>query len=208
MKSTLSLLSLVFLLVLSGCGSSSGGVTPPSTPDYFDEMNPSLRWSSAKTANPLKVFIGLDGATDRSATVLAALGNWTTSTSNLVRFEKVATAGESDIQVQFVSTIGSEDGGLGKAEVIFNTFPSNPTVDGTITTASISLKMGLSNSVLVPVVEHEMGHALGLVARNIGNVGHSSYSGDVMYGTVTDGSALSTRDSLTLVRLYGLSRKR
>lgn len=198
---------LLAMVLLAGCG-GGGGTPPPSTPDYFDEMKPSLRWSSTKTANPLKVFVDLDGAADRSALVMAAISQWSTGTSNLVRFEKVNSSGAADIRISFSSTIPEGEGGLGHAAVLFNITPGVPATDGIITQANITLKTGVSDAVLTPLSIHEVGHSLGLVARNAGDVGHSSYSGDVMYGTVGGSSALSSRDTGTLVKLYALSRAR
>lgn len=205
MKKTLLFLSLVALI---GCGGSGGTTPPPTTPDYFTEMNPSLRWSSAKTTNPLKVFIGTDGGTDRSEKVKQALNSWTTGTSNLVRFEQTADEAAADIVLEFSGTVNPADGGLGKAEVTFLTFPGNPTADGTIAESHITIKVGLSDALLVPVVTHEVGHALGIVARTASDVAHSSYSGDIMYQSVNASSTLSTRDTATLAKLYALSRHR
>lgn len=200
---------LVALFLVAGCG-GGGGSTPPSTPDYFDEMtpSPSLRWSSTKTANPLKVFVDLDGGTDRSVMVMAAINQWATGTSNLVRFEKVSSSGAADIRISFASTVPEGEAGLGHAAVIFAITPGVPTTDGIITQANITLKSGVPDAVLTPLAIHEVGHGLGIVARNKDDAGHSSYSGDVMYATVTSGSALSSRDTGTLKKLYALSRVR
>lgn len=208
MKRTHAFLFVLSLSALAGCSGGGGGVTPPATADYFDEMRPSLRWSRAKTDNPLKVSIGLDGTTDRSATVMAALNNWTTGTSNLVRFEKVSAGTGEDITIQFATTIPNRDTGLGDTQITFNDTPGNPTVDGTITKVDILLKTNQPNNILIPLVEHEVGHGLGLVARRAGDASHSTYSGDVMFGSVGSSSGLSTRDTGTLVKLYALSRKR
>lgn len=200
-------LCAVLALGLAGC-SGGGSTPPPSTPDYFSELNLSLRWSSAKTASPLKVFIGTDGGTDRSTDILAAVNNWATATSNLVRFTQVGAAGDADITIVFADTVDPKDGGTGLASVSFAIVPGNPTADGIIQKGEITLRKGLSNALLRPTVEHEIGHTLGIVGRNSGDSGHSAYSGDVMHDVLTSSSAISSRDAGTLIKLYALSRVR
>lgn len=197
--------SLALLAFLSGCG-GSGGTPPPDSPDYFSEINPTLRWSSAKTAEPLKVFIGLDGSTDRSAEVLAAANAWATGSSNLVRFAQTTSSSDADITVSFSDSVNSADGGVGIASVSFTIVPGNPTADGLIQKGTITLKQGIASSLLVATAEHEFGHTLGIVGRNVGDNGHSSYSGDVMHDVIKSSSAVSSRDIATLVKLYALSR--
>jgi predicted Zn-dependent protease len=204
MKNRIALAGLLALL-LAGC-SGGGSVPPPSTPDYFSELNLSLRWSTTKTAAPLKVFIGQDGSTDRSVEVMAAISAWPTATSNLVRFTQVATTGEADITVSFADTVDSADGGIGLAAVSFAIVPGNPTADGIIQSGTVTLKRGISTSLLTPTVQHEIGHTLGIVGRNKGDNGHSAYSGDVMHDIIGTSSKVSSRDAATLVKLYAISR--
>ena len=177
--------SLVLLSVLMGCAGSST-TPPPTTPDYFSELSLSLRWSSSKTTSPLKVFIGLDGTTDRST--------------------EVTDASEADITVAFSDTVDSSDGGVGIAKVRFFDSPSNPTTDGIIQQSDITFRKGVSSALLLPVAEHEFGHSLGIVGRNLGDDGHSSFSGDVMHDVIKTSSALSSRDSATLIQLYARTR--
>ncbi len=197
--------SLVLLSVLMGCAGSST-TPPPTTPDYFSELSLSLRWSSSKTTSPLKVFIGLDGTTDRSTEVMAAASAWSTGTSNLVRFAQTTDASEADITVAFSDTVDSSDGGVGIAKVRFFDSPSNPTTDGIIQQSDITFRKGVSSALLLPVAEHEFGHSLGIVGRNLGDDGHSSFSGDVMHDVIKTSSALSSRDSATLIQLYARTR--
>lgn len=201
------LLTTLGVLTLIGCG-GGGSNPPPDTPDYFSELGLSLRWSSTKTANPLKVFIGSDAGTDRSAIVMAAADEWTTATSNVVRFTQVSTEGEADIVVTFKSDLHAGDGGFGLGGVAFDLRPDNPTADGIITRGTVDIKTGLSNNLLQSIAAHEFGHALGIVARTAGGQSHSSYSGDVMHANVPAGRKVSTRDAATLIKLYSLSRAR
>jgi Metallo-peptidase family M12B Reprolysin-like len=199
-------LSLALVMVLVGCG--GGGTTPPpSTPDYFNELSLSLRWSSTKTANPLKVFIGKDGTTDRSTEVMAGATAWSVATSNLVRFTQTDTAGDADITVTFSDTVDTSDGGVGLASVSFAIVPGNPTADGIIQSGAITLKTGIASNIILPTMQHELGHALGIVGRNKGDNGHSSYDGDVMFPVIKTSSGLSSRDAGTLIKLYATSRK-
>ncbi|WP_309711117.1 matrixin family metalloprotease [Armatimonas sp.] len=199
------LLTVVAILGLTGCG-ASGGNPPPDSPDYFSDLGLSLRWSLSKTTNPFKVFIANDGATDRSAEVLAAANVWASGTGNLVRFEQTSSMSDADIQVTFNSAVSNVDTGLGFTNVTFNQAPGNAAVDGTITRANIVLKSGIEGSLIVPATVHEFGHALGIVGRNEGDSSHSSFSGDIMFPSVKTSSQLSSRDIATLARLYSLSR--
>lgn len=199
--------SLALLLVLTGCGGSSA-TPPPDSPDYFSELNLSLRWSSRKTEAPLKVFIGLDGTTDRSLEVMAAANAWATGTSNLVRFEQTTRSADADIRVSFSPTVSLADGGVGIASLRFAIVPDNPTADGIVQEGEITFKQGISGSLLLPTAQHEFGHVLGIVGRNEGDQGHSAYVGDVMYSVIKENSALSLRDTATLIRLYARSRAR
>ncbi|MCX6366702.1 MAG: hypothetical protein NTX57_08335 [Armatimonadetes bacterium] len=199
------LLSVIAVLVLTGCG-ASGGNPPPDSPDYFSDLGLSLRWPLTKTTNPLKVFIGNDGATDRSAQVLTAANLWASGTGNLVRFEQTSSTADADIQVTFSSTVSTVDTGLGFTNVTFNQAPGNAAVDGTIASARIVLKGGIAGSLITPATVHEFGHALGIVGRNEGAPSHSSFNGDIMFPEVKPSSQLSSRDIATLARLYGLSR--
>lgn len=165
-----------------------------------------MRWPLTKTTNPLKVFIGNDGATDRSAQVLTAANLWASGTGNLVRFEQTSSTADADIQVTFSSTVSTVDTGLGFTNVTFNQAPGNAAVDGTIASARIVLKSGIAGSLITPATVHEFGHALGIVGRNEGAPSHSSFNGDIMFPEVKPSSQLSSRDIATLARLYGLSR--
>ncbi|WP_395144576.1 matrixin family metalloprotease [Armatimonas sp.] len=197
--------SLALLSVLMGCAGSSS-TPPPTTPDYLSELNLSLRWSSSKTANPLKVFIGLDGTTDRSTELMAAANAWSIGTSNLVRFTQTTDASEADITVAFSETVNSADGGVGITKVRFFDSPSNPTTDGIIQKSDITIRQGVSSALLLPVAEHQFGHSLGIVGRNLGDNGHSAFEGDVMHEVIKTSSALSSRDSATLIQLYARTR--
>lgn len=200
-------LGAALAVLLAGC--SGGSSTPaPTTPDYFDELTPSLRWSSAKTVSPLKLFIGPDGTTDRSTEIMTAANAWSVGTGNLVRFTQTSTATDADITVTFSDTVDTIDGGIGLATVNFAIVPGNPTADGIIESGAITIKRGVSTALLLPTMEHELGHTLGLVGRNKGDNSHSSYEGDVMFAVVKTSSRLSARDVATLVRLYATSRKR
>jgi predicted Zn-dependent protease len=199
------LLTTLGVLVLVGC-SGGGSNPPPDTPDYFDELGLSLRWSSSKTANPLRVFIGTDAGTSRSAIVMAAANEWAAATSNVVRFTQVSTEGEADIVVTFKPTISGGDGEFGLGGVAFDLRPDNPTADGIITRGTVDIKSGLTDKLLQSIAAHEFGHVLGIVARTAGGQSHSSYSGDVMHANVPAGLSVSTRDGATLVKLYSLSR--
>ncbi|WP_395091348.1 matrixin family metalloprotease [Armatimonas sp.] len=197
--------SLALFSVLGGCAGSSS--TPaPTTADYFSELNLSLRWSSSKTASPLKVFIGLDGTADRSTELMAAAAAWSTGTSNLVRFTQTTDATEADITVTFSDTVNAADGGVGITQVRFFDSPSNPTTDGIIQKSDITFRKGVASALLLPTAEHEFGHSLGIVGRNIGDNGHSAFNGDVMHDIIKTSSALSSRDSATLIQLYARTR--
>lgn len=199
-------LGVALAALVAGCGGSSS--TPaPTTPDYFDELSLSLRWSSAKTASPLKLFIGPDGSTDRSTEVMAAANAWSVGTGNLVRFTQTSTAADADITVTFSDTVDTADGGIGLATVSFAIVPGNPTADGIIQSGTVTMKRGVSAALLLPTMQHELGHTLGIVGRNKGDNGHSSYDGDVMFPVIKTSSSLSTRDVATLIRLYSTSRK-
>jgi predicted Zn-dependent protease len=164
----------------------------PYSPDYLGLLPSKVKWN--KTALTYSVDRGVDSRTQEAleALLAEATARWSTATNNLVTFTRVSSG--ADIQVTFVSA-SDPDIGAGESGSTLYTFSSPVDNRSLVTSAAVKIRAELPDGQFVPLVAHEIGHALGIS-------GHSNQSGDTMFPSVSSSVFVTARDANTLARLY------
>ena len=166
----------------------------PYTPNYLGSLTAKLKWGS-----PTITYFIDKGPETRDIALLQAVAEkaaarWNTATNGLVTLTRVDSAASANIQISFVapSDPALAGGDEGSAEYTYTDVPGGRSL---LATASVKVKSGLSDSLLLPLLAHELGHTLGIG-------GHSADASDNMYPVVNASTLISSRDANTLSKLY------
>ncbi len=174
-------------------------------PGYFDALfgkNPNQRWPETK--RELLVHLSTDKKT--AGVILEGARLWTPALGTKLAFRAVSTPEIADIRLVFATSVLG-DSGLGESQITYEVRGEDPSAgDGILTGAQVTLRAGLSETLLRLTAAHELGHVLGLVGRSAGLPSHSPSKTDLMSGIVRSRSAVTLRDINTLAQLYSLPR--
>ena len=166
----------------------------PYSPNFLGDLTSKGKW------NATTITYSIDkGADSRTLATLQALlaksaARWNTATNGLITLNRVDSGANIQIAFAAASDPDFSDGTVG-VTVHTDIVPS-PTANRTVfSSVTMKVKAEIPDGQLVPLATHELGHALGIG-------GHSSDSGDTMFGVVTATTLISARDANTLAKLY------
>lgn len=209
-KALFCLIPLSLLTVLGCSGSNIAETTLPTatptpdgkrfSPNYANNFTSRRRWPLMS----FKIFVDKGEDTRSLAAVQKLVSDaatlWQTGSGSRVTFAYVTSAANANFTVRFVNQI--KDNGvavgakvIGLTTVSYSFSGSQTATTATITGASIQIKTGLTDAVVLKDLTHELGHAMGIE-------GHSDQSTDVMFAFAEPPTNITLRDLNTLGFLY------